>query len=220
MPSNQSALADQATRRSHAERTDESDRLMLDAAVELINERGPDGTTLKEVGERAGYSRGLAGYRFGSKQGLFEFVVRSVGEDWLARLTEVTQGLRGIAALQAAVQAHSQMCLENSAAIRAFYMLWLASVSPGAETLKIIQGIDHRRRQDVATWVREARNASQADVGLNELDIADQFSAAIIGIAYHWLSQPADHERVQQHHDQLVHTMSLLIVGSQHHRSD
>ena len=63
-------------RRSHAERTDLSDRRMLEAAVQLICDRGPDRTTLKDVGEKAGYSRGLAGYRFGSKPGLFEFVVR------------------------------------------------------------------------------------------------------------------------------------------------
>ena len=50
-------------RRTQAERTALSDARMLDAAVSLICERGTAGMTLKEVGERAGYSRGLASYR-------------------------------------------------------------------------------------------------------------------------------------------------------------
>ena len=72
-----------ATPRTQAERTAESDARMLAAAVQLIVERGADGMTLKDVGEFAGYSRGLAGHRFGSKAGLFSALVRSVGEDWL-----------------------------------------------------------------------------------------------------------------------------------------
>ena len=39
---------------------------MLDAAEALILELGTQATTLKGVGERAGYSRGLAQARFGS----------------------------------------------------------------------------------------------------------------------------------------------------------
>jgi AcrR family transcriptional regulator len=78
-------------RRSHAERTALSDARMLDAAVSLIVTRGAAGTTLKEVGELAGYSRGLASVRFGNKAALFAFIVRSVGEEWLATLREAVR---------------------------------------------------------------------------------------------------------------------------------
>lgn len=72
-----------ATGLTQAERTERSDHLMLEAAVELILERGTRGTRLKEVGIRAGYSRGLAGQRFGSIENLFVFVLRRVGDEWL-----------------------------------------------------------------------------------------------------------------------------------------
>ena len=49
-----------------AERSAQSDKKMFEAAIELINERGTAKTTLKDIGEHAGYSRGLASYRFGS----------------------------------------------------------------------------------------------------------------------------------------------------------
>jgi AcrR family transcriptional regulator len=81
--------------RTQAERTALSDARMLDAAVQLIVERGAEGTTLKEVGELAGYSRGLAGYRFGSKAQLFSFIVRSVGEEWLRELGQAVENKVG-----------------------------------------------------------------------------------------------------------------------------
>ena len=62
-------------RRTQAERTARSDAQMLDTAIKLICEYGTERTTLKAVGETAGYSRGLAGSRFGSKEGLMIFVV-------------------------------------------------------------------------------------------------------------------------------------------------
>jgi len=62
-------LAPDAQTRTQAERTAISDRAMLDAAIDLILEHGTDKTTLAAIGEKAGYSRGLATYRFGSKAG-------------------------------------------------------------------------------------------------------------------------------------------------------
>ena len=55
-----------ALRLTQVERKEISDAKMLDAAVDLIVERGAGQATLKDVGEKAGYSRGLAGYRFGN----------------------------------------------------------------------------------------------------------------------------------------------------------
>ena len=75
---------------TQVERKEISDAKMLEAAVNLIVERGAGLVTLKDVGEKAGYSRGLAGYRFGNREGLFDFVLRSVGDEWLAELTQVT----------------------------------------------------------------------------------------------------------------------------------
>ena len=58
-----------ALRLTQVERKEISDAKMLEAAVDLIVERGAGQVTLKDVGEKAGYSRGLAGYRFGNQRG-------------------------------------------------------------------------------------------------------------------------------------------------------
>ncbi len=70
-------------RLTQAERTEISDNRMLDAAVALIVELGPASTSLKEIGLMAGYSRGLAGQRFGSKDKLLHlFCARWVRIGW------------------------------------------------------------------------------------------------------------------------------------------
>jgi AcrR family transcriptional regulator len=59
-----------SARRSHAERRDEAEQRLLQAAIALVAERGLERLTLADVGEAAGYSRGLPAHYFGSKAGL------------------------------------------------------------------------------------------------------------------------------------------------------
>jgi len=58
-------------RLTQAERTEISDLAMLEAATDIILDVGTQNMTLKDVGEKAGFSRSLASLRFGSKEGLF-----------------------------------------------------------------------------------------------------------------------------------------------------
>ncbi|HKC50872.1 MAG TPA: helix-turn-helix domain-containing protein, partial [Myxococcota bacterium] len=60
----------QASRPRQAERRTLSARRLLDAATQLIAEQGFSRTTLAQIGEKAGYSRGLVNERFGSKSEL------------------------------------------------------------------------------------------------------------------------------------------------------
>jgi AcrR family transcriptional regulator len=57
-------------RRTQAERRDEAERRILEAATQLVVERGYDRFSLADVGELAGYSRGLPGHYFGKKEDL------------------------------------------------------------------------------------------------------------------------------------------------------
>jgi TetR/AcrR family transcriptional regulator len=58
-----------------------SRRAILDAAERLFAQRGFAGTTMQEVGESAGMSRGAPAYFFGSKRSLYKAVVQRVFED-------------------------------------------------------------------------------------------------------------------------------------------
>ncbi len=205
----------QPARVSHAERTDKSDRLMVEAAVKLVVERGTEKTTLKDVGEEAGYSRGLAGYRFGSKTGLFEFIVRKIGENWLADLKAATTGKRGIEAIEAAIVAHGRICAEANDALRAFYILWFESIGLDSSLQRVVASIHDRRRRDVVAWIEAADEMPSLPAGL----IAEHFNAAVLGIAYQWLLVPGDGDRVLEMHNELAVAMRQLITSSQNNDS-
>jgi len=59
-------------RRSQQERKSEAENALLDAASELFAEQGIAATSLAQIGERAGYSRGLVNHHFGSKSVLVD----------------------------------------------------------------------------------------------------------------------------------------------------
>jgi len=57
---------------------DRSREAILDAAEALFADRGYEGTSLQEIGRRAGVSRGTPGYFFGSKEGLYRAALERV----------------------------------------------------------------------------------------------------------------------------------------------
>ena len=60
-------MAQTQERRSQAERRSRSEDALLEAAAELVAERGVQGASLASIGGRAGVSRGLPTHHFGSK---------------------------------------------------------------------------------------------------------------------------------------------------------
>jgi AcrR family transcriptional regulator len=198
-------------RRTQAERTALSDARMLDAAVSLICERGTAGTTLKEVGERAGYSRGLASYRFGNKGGLFAFIIRSIGESWLRELRRAVQGRVGLEAIDAATDAHYEFVVDGAERIRAFYILWFDSIGPDAEIKQVVAHIHERRRRDVAEWIERGIEAGAIEPDVDTAGTAEQFCAAIIGIVYQWLVTPDAQAHIHFLHESLKKQTALAL---------
>lgn len=197
---------------TQTERTALSDNRMLEVAIKLIVERGTVKTTLKEVGELAGYSRGLAGYRFGSKEGLFSFVVHAISEEWLHELTKATEGKRGIDAIHSATDAHYQFCCAAPDQVRAFYILWFESISPGSETKEIIAGVHRRRQRDVTEWIIPAINSGEINPSIDADNVAAQFCSTLVGIVYQWLLNPDSMDEIKQLHENLKRTMEILLI--------
>jgi AcrR family transcriptional regulator len=191
---------------------------MTDAAVRLICERGADGTTLKDVGLLAGYSRGLASYRFGSKAGLWSFLVGTIGEDWLAELGRAVAGTCGLETIHAAVDAHCRFLLDSSDRIRAFYVLWFDSVGPDEALRTVITSAHERRQRDVEAWITSGLEAGTIRPDVDVRSVAEQFCAAIIGIVYTWLVSPLAHDEVRNRHaglkDQMTRALGPAPAGA------
>ncbi|MBT5388282.1 MAG: TetR/AcrR family transcriptional regulator [Porticoccaceae bacterium] len=200
-----------ALRLTQVERKEISDAKMLEAAIALIVERGAEQTTLKDVGEKAGYSRGLAGYRFGNKAGLFDFVLRSVGDEWLAELKGVTRGKNGYEAMAAALDAHIAFCEEAPQHVEAFYRLWFESLTPDSPLQTVILGIHDRRRADVIIWINQSIAEGKVAASISAEVVADQYCASVIGIVYHWISDPDNLDEMRARHNGLKKVMALIL---------
>jgi AcrR family transcriptional regulator len=110
-------------RRSHAVRRDEAEQRLLAAAVRLVGEQGLDRLTLADVGEAAGYSRGLPAHYFGSKAGLIVALARHLVESF-GRAFERTEHRRaGLAHLLATAGFYFDSAQKTPAGTRALFVL-------------------------------------------------------------------------------------------------
>lgn len=85
--------------RTQLERRAEAEMRLLATARQLIARRGWTGTTLAEVGEAAGYSRGLAGHYFGSKTGLLRAITTQINNSFFEELRKAPPVAPGLEAI-------------------------------------------------------------------------------------------------------------------------
>jgi AcrR family transcriptional regulator len=117
------------TRRSQAQRRDESERRLLSAAAEVVVELGMGGATFENISARAGYSRSLVTQRFGSKQGMIEALIAQL-QDRLGDLMDARRvdELSGLEAVLIYVDVFLS-ALDRDRELRAYFVLLAASVA-------------------------------------------------------------------------------------------
>lgn len=174
-------------RMTQAERTALSDQRMFEAAVALINEHGTQKTTLKDIGQMAGYSRGLANYRFGSKDGFLLELFHQFDDRWKTHLNSYVGNKSGIAAVVAATDALRDFLQTESAYMRAMYLLWYESL--GHQSAMRTSLADHHKvyRKDARRYIEKGIEAGEIDPDIVAEQFAVQFCAFIFGIVYQWL---------------------------------
>lgn len=200
-------------KRTQAERTALSDQRMFDAAIQLINERGTQKTTLKEIGELAGYSRGLANYRFGSKDGLLGELFTHFDGMWKQHLNSYLGDLEGVSALFAAANALRDFLNKESTSMRAMYILWYESLGHESEIRTRLAEHHDVYRTDATRWIEEARAADEVSDVINAEQFAVQYCAFIFGLVYQWLVNPKAIDLDAVFDDYLITLKRVLSTG-------
>ncbi len=143
--------------RTQAERRNESEEALLDAAAELIAERGVDRSSLARIGARAGSSRGLPTHHFGSKEALVARLARRaqdhVSETTLAALERGQGDIREVTALdllQLTVDAYLGLFEHPTADLRALVVMW-GSTFP---TSSSVDGMLEADRRSYEGWAQ------------------------------------------------------------------
>lgn len=177
-------------RMTQAERTALSDERMLDAALKLLQEKGTVEFTLREVGELAGYSRGLAGIRFGSKEGLFAALVEYFLRLWNRDLKTYVGERHGLDAMIAQVDALAHYLLAEPPHLRAMYYVWYNSISSRGAIVEHLARHQVEQRETAKRWVTEGKRDGNIKANVDAESFAVLFWCFVFGLIYQWLVRP------------------------------
>jgi AcrR family transcriptional regulator len=176
-------------RRTQQERTAESTQRLITAAIELIAEKGFARTSTAEISERAGYSRSMVQFRYGTKEALLETLLRDEYETRL--LLDTSTESTGLARILSQIDRLHDEALANPELMRGFFALCFESFGPVQSLSDWIN--DWLARYDQVTVA--ALEAGVAD-GSVRPDIdpdaeAGAFVASGLGYAFRWMVSPA-----------------------------
>jgi AcrR family transcriptional regulator len=101
---------------------------ILEAALEVMKAEGYAGTTLAKVAARAGESKALVAYHYGSKQGLVAAVARAVAEEITAEVLGQLGEVTGVESVVANTVAGVERVLDGDVRVGRIYFD-LAAVS-------------------------------------------------------------------------------------------
>lgn len=178
------------TRQTQVERTAIAEEKMVNATIDLLNTAGLAGTTLIAIGDRAGYSRGLASHHFGTKSGLFRKVLKYITAVWSIELDDRVAGKTGLKAILGALDAHRDHIRDYPQHARAMYILWTGSFDPASEFKPNVAEFHRLQRETAAAWVAGGQKTGEIRRNVNPEGFGEQFYASLLGINYQWLVNP------------------------------
>jgi AcrR family transcriptional regulator len=185
-----SQTADTETPRTQAERTHLAEMKMVLAAIALLNTEGIRGTTLVAIGEKSGYSRGLATHHFGSKAGLFRRVLKQLSASWTQELNSKMGDRTGLAAIETAIDTHLAWASRHPDYIRAQTILWGAAIDPSSGFKPNVAEFIRIQRNAVVCWIDGGKARGEIPEKIDSQRVAAQFYGGLIGIAQQWQVAP------------------------------
>jgi AcrR family transcriptional regulator len=169
---------------------------LLEAAVELIAEKGWEATTAAEIGRRAGYSRAMVHARYGSKDAILDTLFVTEYEKRLS--PAVDPHSTGLQQALAHFDRIAQLYAEDRDLLRAMFVLTFEAVKATSPA-----------RSRMQMWLKQG--ADTVEIGLrngildgsirSDVDVdraVNDFGGAVFGIAYQWIVQAYPYDMAQE----------------------
>ena len=173
-----------APRRTQEERRAEAEHRLVQAAAELVGEIGPSKVTLANVGERAGYSRGLATHHFGSKGALMHRLVDAVTAQFRDAVIDERSSESLVDEVLGLTRAYFRIMTEPPALNRARLMLWADAVAtPSADVRPAVVAADREFREEIEKRLERAILAGHAPTSVDPAGLATAIVALLRGVA-------------------------------------
>lgn len=175
--------------RTQVERRAAAETALLAAAAELIAEQGVVETSLAQIGERAGYSRGLANHHFGSKAELIEQLAHRTQTAFTDSLgaDDARTGREGIVNLVGAYLGHFDAPTAES---RAMLVMWGANF-PARSSVAGLVAADERFRQAVSRMIERGHDDGSIGADVDPSGFAVALVAMLRGVIAQCLTDSA-----------------------------
>ncbi|MFJ2214475.1 TetR/AcrR family transcriptional regulator [Streptomyces sp. NPDC101062] len=161
------------TRRTQQQRRAQAEAALLNAAAELVVQRGVRSLTLARVGEQAGYSRGIVTHHFGSKQALLDRLAHATQSGFVPGIEDLPPGLdRLLRFVDGYVGALADIGVMN----RAFLLLWAE-----AATTSDLAPFFRERDETFRAHLRSDVTAGVADGDMRPDVEPDDVAIAVVG---------------------------------------
>lgn len=178
-----------SSRRTQAERRAESEHRLLRAAAEIVVSEGVAAATFESIGVRAGYSRGLAAQKFGSKQGMVEALVTHLEHRQDAFWQTETQS-GGLETLLAYVDTFLRNLSQDGEA-RAYFMLMSGAVSDLSPHRTDFARVHERIERRLEALVKRGQEEGQISLAIDADAMALMVGALLLGLSMQVLVNPA-----------------------------
>lgn len=191
------------------QRVEQSSRRLLQAAAELIVEKGWEATTAAEIGRRAGYSRAMVHARYGSKDAILE----AFQQVYVARLNpDPEPGSTGLQQVLAHFDRVQDIHAEDPSVTRAMFVSAFEAVKTSSPLRDGVREQLSGAAKKVGAGVRAgiADGSLRADI---DADAAVRdITGSIFGIAFQWVVLPEEHDL--DHEINCVRTRIISTYGS------
>jgi AcrR family transcriptional regulator len=190
---------------TQAQRTARTRSRLLRAALDLIAEGGFQNAILANIGERAGYSRGVVTHTFGSKARLLAQLVERMGERFNHKnLIPAIGDKTGTEALCTTIDETIKAAYDYPVDTRAFYSLLFEALGPLPELREPFAGLHRDSRNNIAALIQKGIDEGSINPSLNATAQAGLIIGALRGTLYQWL---------------LDESFDLHLAGEEHKKS-
>ncbi len=177
-------------RLSQTERRQRSERKLIESALSITAESGVSAATFEAIGQRAGYSRGLASQKFGSKEGLLRSVINHL-HDARNRALEVQkiEQKDGLQALLTYVDIHFTSMADNE--MQAYFLLLAAAVADLTAMRALFAESHERSRQQLESMFIRGRADGSVRRNIDGAAAAVMVGSLLVGVSIQYLADPA-----------------------------
>ena len=172
-------------RRTQQQRRASTEHRVIEAAIELIAQRGSRSVSIADIGLAAGYSRGIVTHQFGTKEQLLAAVV-----DHAQRVFSISSEAGGLAELLAFVEQYLRLLRDAAPTGQAFLLLWAEAVAGESALKPLFVERDRSFRKVIAGHIRRGIDEGSIRPDANADGTASLILAVLRGVGLHLMLDP------------------------------